>query len=192
MGTKDEADTSVVVPALLSDAAPTRRPTTARGVDRPTPAPKYTVQTKAEGIPHRIRDGTVRIRFIPIDTPFQDIAVHVPQAPGIRGITADFTRLPHVFAEVRLFFVQRIPEMKRRRRPGPASVLPLRLRRQRKLKAGGSNAHVVQLLDIFLRIIPRHPLHRQFDAFEITRIIPHNTLPHPLRYLRFKHPKTAG
>ncbi len=62
--------------------------------------------------------------------PLPHVAVHVVQAPGVRRVGADLGGPAHVHAEIGLLGRRRIvtPPVAGRR-PGPAGVLPLRLRR---------------------------------------------------------------
>src|SRR5687767_2536848 len=82
-------------------------------------------------------------QMVPIAAPFEYVAVHVVESPGIRGIAANscgtierrtllgaVVRLP---LEVRQPATERVAKRGRRRRPGPAGVFPLRLGRQPEL-----------------------------------------------------------
>src|SRR5262245_54327673 len=76
-------------------------------------------------------------RLIPVSAPFEDVAVHVMESPGIGWVTSNFRgtteRWPRLGAvvwlpfEVCLFAAELVPERCGRRRPGAAGVFPLRL-----------------------------------------------------------------
>ena len=84
---------------------------------------------------------------IPVLTPLPHVPDHVIQSPSVRGIAPNRGRCLKVDSariidrahrgivfvlaiEVRLSRVQTAPQIKRRRRPRPARILPLRFRRQ--------------------------------------------------------------
>src|SRR5437667_5108186 len=81
--------------------------------------------------------------MIPIPTPFEGVAVHVVQPPGIGGVTADFCgpiqRWPRLGSvvwlafEIRLLAAEFVAERRGRLRACAACVFPLRLRGQPEL-----------------------------------------------------------
>ena len=96
--------------------------------------------------PTRVHHTAGRIRAIPVQTPLLHIPVHVIQSKGVRPITPHHSRPPqidpvrvtaaphptNVFispVEVRHPRQQVRPIMKRRARPCPTRILPLRFRR---------------------------------------------------------------
>src|SRR5207247_2042586 len=81
------------------------------------------------------------IAAVPIIAPLPDVAVHIVKAPGVGWKATDrrclFTidallavAIDEVAVVIRLIRIERRAEVIGRRRPGPARVFPLRLRRQ--------------------------------------------------------------
>src|SRR6266571_4501595 len=107
----------------------------------PAPAPAHTRGRRCE-IQIRI-DAAGQLGMIPIAAPLEGVAVHVMQAPGIGGITADFrspTERRSGFGsvvgrafEVRLLDAEFVAERRGRLRACAACVFPLRLRGQPEL-----------------------------------------------------------
>src|SRR5437016_2288208 len=106
----------------------------------------------------------MRRRLMPIIlTPLPDVAVHVVQATTVRLITPYRRRplqvRPHFLrpigkaaTAVRLNTVEHLPEMEGGRSTGPASVFPLRLRRQGVAPA----VSLAQRRAERVAILPRH------------------------------------
>ncbi len=133
------------------------------------------------------------------------------QPPGVGGITADFrgpikrwSRLGAVVGlsfEVRLLAAEFVAERSGRRRPGPAGVFPLRLRREPELpipgqfaglpaKFGELPAERLRLGKVDVadgKVVPLGQLRREW-----TRQLAHDSLPLPLGRLVLGHPKTLG
>ena len=115
--------------APVAGAAPAagRRP----AVRRDVPVASATENAEVAGTrPCRIRHRTARIVPIPIRTPLPYVPVHVVKSPRIRLL------LPHRMRPVPAVVVipphiLQLPRI-RSRRPCPARILPLRLRRQRQ------------------------------------------------------------
>src|SRR2546423_13464830 len=90
--------------------------------------------------------------MIPIPAPFEGVAMHVMEAPGVGGITANLHRAaerrPRLSSVVRLAFevclfaAQLVPKRSGGRRPRAASVLPLRFGGQAKLPIRGHDARL--------------------------------------------------
>src|SRR5262245_22227495 len=81
--------------------------------------------------------------MVPVPAPLVGVAVHVAEPPGVGRVAADLggsaQRRPRLAAvvrlapEVRLLAAELVAKRRGRRRPRPAGVFPLRLRRQPEL-----------------------------------------------------------
>jgi hypothetical protein len=135
----DEGHPEAQTGAAVADLSPGPCRRQAKG-SRVMPAPAPVDPPRGRRFFQRVRAPAGRCREA-VAAPLRDVAVHVVQAPAVRGVPADRRRLAAIrpggravvglrTVEVGLLAAQPISEGRGRRGPGAAGELPLRLGRE--------------------------------------------------------------